>query len=158
MSKFIKLILCFFTAFVCEFALAGSENVVLDLKVPASQLIAVFTLNPKVKKFPPDEEYGMNYTKEVKLNSLSLDLHLGKSDYYIWRLAITGSGWAYRNANIFIGASVSELIKTFGQPVSKELEGDVINYIYRLYDFDSWSKISVRDGKIIAIFAAEDWS
>lgn len=158
MSNVIKLSLYIFVALICRFALAGGGNVVVDLKVPESQLTAVFALNPKVKSFPPDEEFGMNHTRELKLDSMSLDLHLGKSGYYVWRLVITGSGWAYRNQNIYIGASESELMKIFGRPEDKEVEGDVTHYIYRLYDFDSWSKISVRGGKIIEILAAEDWT
>ena len=158
MTKAFRLCLYLSAMLICTYTYAGNGNVVVDLKMSESQLHAVFALNPKVKNILPDEYSDMNIIKEVKLDSLRLDLHLGKSGYYVWRLEITDSGWAYRNPNIYIGASESELIKYFGLPESKEIEGDVTHYIYRLYEFDSWSNISVKGGKIIEIFAAEDFT
>ncbi len=142
-------------------ALSFSDNgkLVLDLGMDESALETIYSLAPTVKLFPPDEEFGMNHTKTVRLSSITLDLHKGKEEFYIWRIEITGPEWAFHHPKLFVGAPESELDKYMGVPSTDiDFNGGMTHYFYRPYLYDSWVRISVKNGKVVKIFAAEDWT
>ncbi|MEE4246553.1 MAG: hypothetical protein V2I33_14180 [Kangiellaceae bacterium] len=149
--------LLFFMIFT-TFSFSEEGRLVFDLGMDESGLEKIYIQSPSVQSFPPDEEFGMSHTKTIRLPSIVIGLHQGEKGFYVWRLDITGSGWAFHHPSIFIGAAESELEKHIGIPESKEVEDGVTHYFFRLYPQDSWVKISVKEGRVTKIFAAEDWT
>ena len=100
----------------------------------------------------------MGKTTTSFYDGAEIDFREGKNGFYIWRLKITSATWVYKNNQIRVGITIEKLKSLIGPPDSIETSDSKVYWFYHLYEYNAWTRISIVNGKVIEIFAAEDWS
>ncbi|MCP4932418.1 MAG: hypothetical protein GY912_10625 [Candidatus Marinimicrobia bacterium] len=140
------------------FASDTSEENFIDIGMLEANVLSTYGSPANIIQYPDDEEYGMGKTKLITYEGVKLDLRLGDQGYYIWRLRILGSPWAYRNKKLSVGVTTEELRAILGIPLSTKIDGATEFYYYHPYSFDGWATIKIENGVVIEILATEDWT
>lgn len=120
------------------------------------------TLGKPLKEEPGPYEDSLGMGKILDLTYPGLKLELcqpdGHADYYVWSFEVSGADWVVV-PGIRPGMTREEVLKLFGEPQwERDDPGGETTVIYPFLERDGWYSVTVREGKVVAFGAAEDWS
>jgi len=112
----------------------------------------------EIQEYPSEDIVGMNITKVYIYKGATLDFHLRKNKYYLWRFQITTNKWAYISNITRVGNTVMQLSKALGKPATIESNTDSVYWFYPLPKGDGWVRVVLKNDFVVEILVVEDWT
>lgn len=109
---------------------------------------------------PRDDEMGMGNLMNLTYSGLLLQFCQpdGQPDYSIHAIQVEGTDWVV-TPGIRSGMTREEVLKLLGEPQwERDDPGGETTVIYALSEREGWYHVTVREGKVVAFGASEDWS
>ncbi len=151
---FIKI---FFILLFSEYALS-KEIYVVSIGRSIEQVQELAGKADSINMQEADEITGMGITQSHVYSGANLDFHKGQNGFYLWKVEINSSEWAYSDKRIKIGVNSALVLSVLGEPASKEPESNKSVWFYHFKEFDGWLRIEFQNDKLIKILAVEDWT
>jgi hypothetical protein len=115
----------------------------------------------KEVKLAADSEMGMGQLMELFYAGLKFELCKpdGRDEFHTWQLTVTGPAWLV-NPGIQVGMTRDQVLRVLASPSSagKDETPESETLHYGFVSFDGWYWVSLANGKVSEIGAAEDWS